>query len=153
MPTGTPTNDPCFSWQNDCNSHLWWGYLWTIQPKMWSKTRMCDGTYRVWYLPILLHCAFPPLDGIALHTRHDGNLSNLACLRAKMKTNTVLICELMFADNVAFSAHSVPKLQEMCNAFSTSCNLFGFEINIKKTACLLQMAQHLASESMATGWW
>ena len=88
------------------------------------------------YLSTLLHHAFTPPDGIALYIRNDGNLCNLAHLRAEMKTNAVLICELMFADDMAFRAHSVPKLQEISNAFSDLCNLFGLKISTKKTVVL-----------------
>ena len=94
----------------------------------------CDGTYPIWYL-----CIHPTLPCLSitrlnsLHTRHDGNLINLAHLRAKPKTDTVLICELMFVDDVAFYTHSLPKLQEMYDAFNASCDLFGLEISTKKT--------------------
>ena len=37
--------------------------------------------------------------GIHLHTRSDGKLFNLARLRAKTKVRTVLIRELLFADD------------------------------------------------------
>ena len=89
------------------------------------------------YLSTLLCHAFPSPEGIALHTRHNRNLFSLACLRAKMKTDTGLICKLMFAKKVAFCTHSVLKLQETCNAFSASCNMFGLEISTKKIVILV----------------
>ena len=49
-----------------------------------------------------------------------------------MKTDTVLICMLMSANDVALCAHSVPKLQKMCNVFSTSCDLFCLKISTMK---------------------
>ena len=62
-----------------------------------------------------LDCTKSP-DEKGLHARHNGNLFNLAYLRGKIKTNTVLICELMFTDDMAFYTHSVPMLQEMFDA-------------------------------------
>ena len=53
-----------------------------------------------------------------------------------MRTDTVLIHELMFAEDMAFCTYSVPKLQEICNAFSASYNLFGLKISAKKTIML-----------------
>ena len=88
------------------------------------------------YLSTDFHCAFLPPHGITLHTRHGGNLFNLAWLRVEMKTNTFLNQELMFANNVAFCACNVPKLQEMCNGVSASCCLFGLKISTKKTVML-----------------
>ena len=104
---------------------------------MWGHARMYDGTNPVPYLPIhpTLPCLLSP-DGITLPTRQDSNLFNLACLRAKMKTDTILICKLMFANDVAFYAHRVPKLHEMCDALTVSCNLFGWKISTKKPVML-----------------
>ena len=82
---------------------------------MWGQTRMRDGSYPDWYQPI--------------HTRH---LYNFAHLTVKTKTNTVLICELMFANYTASCAHSLPKLQDICNALSASCNMFGLKISTKE---------------------
>ena len=87
------------------------------------------------YLSTLLHHAFPSPDGIALHTRNNGNLFNLAHLRAKMKTNTLLIHELMFGHNMAFCAHSLPMLQEMCNVCSVFTQSVWLKIKHKQDSC------------------
>ena len=39
-------------------------------------------------------------EGIYLHTRSDGRLFNLACLRARTKIREAIIRDMMFADNV-----------------------------------------------------
>ena len=83
-------------------------------------------------LSILLFCAFLSTDVIVLHTRHDRNRFNSPHLRAKTKTDTVLICKLLFDKHMVSYAHSLPKMQGMCDAFSASCNLFSLEISTKK---------------------
>ena len=88
------------------------------------------------YLSILFLFAFPSPDRIALHARHDRNLFNLANMRAKTKSYTVLIHELMFAHDLTFCSHSVPKVQEMFNAFIASCNLFSLKVSTKKMVML-----------------
>ena len=45
-------------------------------------------------------------DGMYLHTRHDGILFNLKCLRAKTKVTCVLIREMLFADDAALASHT-----------------------------------------------
>ena len=45
-------------------------------------------------------------DDIYLHTRSNGQLFNLARLRAKTKIRKVLIRKTLFADDVAVTAHS-----------------------------------------------
>ena len=56
---------------------------------------------------LLLHYAFHKSeDDIFLHTRSDGNLFNLARLKAKTKVNTVLIRKMLFVDNAALAAHT-----------------------------------------------
>ena len=59
------------------------------------------------FFSLLLRNAFHGSeDGIFHHTRSDGNLFNLARLKAKIKVNTVLIREMLFADDAALAAHT-----------------------------------------------
>ena len=58
------------------------------------------------YILVLIHCFFPSPDGVTLCTWRDGKLFNLAYLKAKTKTNTDFIHELMLADNSAFCAQT-----------------------------------------------
>jgi len=85
------------------------------------------------FISTLLHIAFPTPGGIAITTRSSGKLFNLARLKAKTKTSTVLIRELMFADDAAFCSHGETELQGMCDAFSNTCDSFGQVISVKKT--------------------
>ena len=72
-------------------------------------------------------------EGFYLHTREDGNLFNLARLRAKTKVNKVLIRELLFADDAALATNGEAELQSLMNRFSHACKQFGLTISLKKT--------------------
>ncbi|KAI8511741.1 hypothetical protein Bbelb_108410 [Branchiostoma belcheri] len=85
------------------------------------------------FLSTLLWIAFPLPEGIAVSTRSDGSLFNIARLRAKSKTITVLLRELMFADDAALCSHREAELQGMCDAFSNTCDKFGQTVSVKKT--------------------
>ncbi|KAK4318168.1 hypothetical protein Pmani_010810 [Petrolisthes manimaculis] len=70
---------------------------------------------------------------IPLYTRSDGNLFNLASLRAKTKIREVLIREMLFADYAALTAHTEEALQRLVNSFAQACEEFGLTISLKKT--------------------
>jgi hypothetical protein len=60
------------------------------------------------FFSMLLRYAFSESEnGIFLHTRSDGNLFNLARLRAKTK----MCKEILFADDAALAAHTEAALQ------------------------------------------
>ena len=93
------------------------------------------------FFSLLLQEAFQSTtEGVLLHTRHDGKLLNLARLRAKTKVKTVLVREMLFADDAAFVSHTEEGLQELINSFSAACDDFGLTISIKKTEILAQEA-------------
>ena len=56
-------------------------------------------------------------EGVFLHIRSDGKLFNLARLRAKARVKTILICELLFADDAALVSHTAEELWELLNRF------------------------------------
>lgn len=94
------------------------------------------------FFSLLLHHAFrSSREGVLLHTRHDGKLFNLARLRAKTKVKTVLIREMLFADDAAFVSHTEEGLQALMDNFSSACEDFGLTISIKKTEVLAQGTQ------------
>ncbi|XP_063586343.1 uncharacterized protein LOC134763723 [Penaeus indicus] len=72
-------------------------------------------------------------EGVYLHSRSDGRLFNLACLRAKSKVKRVTIQDLLFTDDAAIVSHSREGLQELMDRFFDACNLFGLTISQKKT--------------------
>ena len=62
--------------------------------------------FRVFFSLLLCYAFGESEDGIFLHTRSDGNLFNLARLRAKTKVRRALIREMLFADDAALTAHT-----------------------------------------------
>ena len=100
---------------------------------------MAPTLFRI-YIPVLIHYSFPSLDSIVLCTWRDGKLFNLACMKAKTKTKTIFIHELMFPEDALFCAQTESKLQEMCDAFSASCDLVGLQISVQKTVMLVTNA-------------
>ena len=71
--------------------------------------------------------------GVHLHTRSEGRLFNLTRLKAKTKAQTVLINEMLFADDAALTSHTEEGLQQLISKFAHACNEFGLTISIKKT--------------------
>ena len=81
---------------------------------------------------LLLSYAFPVTeDGVYFHTKSDGGLFNLAGLRSKTKTRTVLIREMFLANDAALVAAGEQALLGLVDHFSQICNDFGFKISLK----------------------
>lgn len=91
------------------------------------------------FFSLLLRFAFSESEnGIFLHSRSDGNLYNLARLRAKTKVRKVLIREMLFADDAALAAHTEADLQQLITLFAEACTEFGLTISLKKTNIMAQ---------------
>ena len=86
------------------------------------------------FFSLMLKFAFGESEeGIHLHTRSDGKLFNLSHLGAKTKVRTVLIREMLFADDAALASHTEEVLQRLMDRFAHACKQFGLTISIKKT--------------------
>ena len=80
------------------------------------------------------------LDGIYLHTRHDGKLFDLKRLWAKPKVACILIREMLYADDDAvLVSHTQDGLQYLMDKFSKACKEFA--LSIKKTEVMAQDAE------------
>ena len=91
------------------------------------------------FFSLLLSYAFKDSeDGVFIHSRSDGNLFNLARLRTKSKVRSVLIREMLFADDAALAAHRHDALQRLITCFSEACKDFGLTISLKKTEVMGQ---------------
>ena len=93
------------------------------------------------FLSVLLQYAFnthEDEDSVYLHTRSDGKLFNLAHLRAKTKVRTILVLELLFADDAALVSYSAEGLQRLLDKFSAACAEFTLVISTKKSVVLHQ---------------
>ncbi|KAL8568560.1 hypothetical protein ACOMHN_058497 [Nucella lapillus] len=88
---------------------------------------------------LLLRYAFSQSkEGFCLHTRSDSSLFSLARPRAKTKVRKFLICEMLFADDAALTAHTEAALQELISCFAHACTEFGLTISIRMTNVLGQ---------------
>ena len=94
--------------------------------------------FGIFFSLLLRHAFGSSEDGIFIHTRSDGNLFNLARLRAKSKICSVLIRELLFADDAALATHSEAALQRLISSFANACKEFGLTISLKKTEVMGQ---------------
>ena len=92
------------------------------------------------FFSILLSSAFDAsTDGIYIRTRADADLFRLSHLRAKTKVTSVLLREMLFADDAAIVSHTEEGLQRLVDNLSRACKEFGVTISIKKTEIMCQM--------------
>ena len=74
------------------------------------------------------------LDGaVYIHYRLDGSLFNFRRLHAHTKILEQLFRDLLFADDAAFITHTERALQHLTSCFAEAAQLFGLEVNLKKT--------------------
>ena len=111
------------------------------------QARLCPGSNIVWdlLLPPSVICLRLFLKGIYLHTRSDGNLFDLARLRAKTKVTEVYFREMLFADDAAVTAHSGEALQRLVNRFAHACRELGLTISLTKTNVIARDASQVPS--------
>ncbi len=88
--------------------------------------------FGIFFSLLLRHAFSQSEDGVFIRTRSDGNLFNLARLRAKTKVHRVLIREMLFADDAALTAHTEEALQRLISSFARASE-FGLTISLKKT--------------------
>ena len=87
----------------------------------------------------MLHDAFKDCDkGVMIRFRSDGGFFNLKRLQGKTKTSSLLIRDLLYADDCALIAHSFEDAQLIVDNFSRACCRYGLTISIKKTEVLHQ---------------
>jgi len=99
--------------------------------------------FGIFFSMLLTHAFSSSEDGIYIHTRSDGKLFNLARLRAKTKVRSVLIRDMLFADDAALTAQSEEALQRLITSFSSACSDFGLTISLKKTNIMGQDVSHM----------
>lgn len=91
------------------------------------------------YLSVVLRHAFRDCDkGVLIQSRPGADLFNVSAYKSANKTTSILIRELMFADDTAFVAHSHEDAQDIVTRFASSAKAFGLKINIKKTEMMYQ---------------
>ena len=94
--------------------------------------------FGIFFALLLRHAFGTAQEGIYLQTRSDGNLFNLAHLKARTKVRKALIRDMLFADDAAVMTHTQRELQLLMDCFSQACKDFGLIISLKKTNILGQ---------------
>ncbi len=89
--------------------------------------------FALFFSLLLSHAFSQSEDGVFIRTRSDGNLFNLARLRAKSKVHRVLIREMLFANDAALTAHTEEALQRLISSFARASDEFGLIISLKKS--------------------
>jgi hypothetical protein len=94
--------------------------------------------FGIFFSLLLCYALHESEEGIFLHTRSDGSMFNLSCLRAKTKMHRVLIREMFFAGDAALAKHCEKALQRLILRFTDTCRELSLNINLKKTNILRQ---------------
>ena len=87
--------------------------------------------FGIFFSMLLSHAFDSSTDGVYLHTMSDGKLFNLARLHSKPKVRTVLIREMLYADDAALVTHTEDALQRQANRLADACKQFGLTISLK----------------------
>ena len=82
------------------------------------------------FYSMLLNLAFRHSDeGVHRHTRGEGKLFNLARLKGMTEVRTVLIKEMLFADDAALTSHTEEAFQQLISKFAYAALIW----DVKKT--------------------
>lgn len=104
---------------------------------VWSRVKqgsvLTPTLFCIFFFFLLSYAFSQSEDRVYLHNRTDGNLFNIARIRAKTKVWKVLIREMLFADVAVLTAHTEEALQWLINRFADTWKEFGLNISLKKT--------------------
>ena len=90
--------------------------------------------------PAMLTDAFQDDDNGIPINRFDGKLFNLRRLQVKLKVQTEVLDEFLFADDMAKGAPTEEQMQKGVDQVSDSCDSYDLTISIKKTEVVYQPA-------------
>ena len=86
--------------------------------------------FSIFFSTMLSYAFKTSTEGVFLHTRADGELFNLARLRAKTKGRHVDIREMLFTYDAALVTHTMEDLQQLIDRLSHAFKEFGLTISI-----------------------
>jgi hypothetical protein len=75
--------------------------------------------------------------GVPINFVLRGEVFDIAQLRKKAQVSTMLVVELMFADDCAVLANSVEDMQHIMDVFDEVCTAYGQAISVKKTEIMV----------------
>lgn len=88
---------------------------------------------------LILLDTFHDLDkGVYIQFSSDGGLFNIRPLQSRSKTLSMLIRDLLYADDCAFVAHTLEDILLIVTMFARASEMFGLTISIKKTEFMYQ---------------
>ena len=91
------------------------------------------------YFAVVLNVAFKSCNhGVYVRYRTSGSVFNIRRFAARTKIFTILVRDLLYADDCALVAHTEEDMQQIMNSFSAACTAFGLTINLKKTVVMFQ---------------
>ena len=93
------------------------------------------------FFSLMLFIAFDNAkEGVEVHYRFDRGLfnTNNQHFKARTKVESIVIRDLLFADDCALATSSHEDLQRLCDSFANSARKFGLKISIDKTESMYQ---------------
>ena len=91
------------------------------------------------FFAVMLKYAFcHATERIYLPTRTDGKLFKRSRLTVKTKVQLKCMCDFLYANDAAVTAHSAEDLQQLMTRFSNACQDFGITIGLKKSQVMRQ---------------
>ena len=93
------------------------------------------------FFSMMLLVAFKDCDlGVSMQFRTDGSVFNLRRLQARTKVFSVILRDLLYADDCVLLAHTESVAQQLFDRFSNAAHRFGLTVSLKKTEVMLQPA-------------
>ena len=94
------------------------------------------------FFAMMLLVAFKDCDlGVSMQFRTDGSVFNLRRLQARTRVFSVILRNLLYADDCVLLAHTESVAQQLFDRFSNAARRFGLTVSLKKTEVMLQPAR------------
>ena len=86
------------------------------------------------FFAMMLLGAFKDCDlGVSMQFRTDGSVFNLRRLQARTRVFSVILRDLLYADDCVLLAHTESVAQQLFDRFSNAARRFGLTVSLKKT--------------------